>query len=153
MTTEIYELKLKYQFAPSKHLEQNYLTFYDESNSIYYIYIRDQEIKVKMTKKRLSDFFFAFFRFCQSLNGLFKAFKRQENIFHEFFFSKLKKKFKYKQQSIAILYFKNIVKVIKKQKKKNNWKVKFKKSSKNYIFFSMEKIKITPPFFFHKKLS
>ena len=49
MTTEIYKLKLNYQFAPSKHLEQNYLTFYDESNSIYYIYIRDQEIKVKMT--------------------------------------------------------------------------------------------------------
>ena len=42
------------------------------------------------------------------------------------FFSKLKKKIKYKQQSIAILYFKNIVKVIKKQKK-NNWKKKLKK--------------------------
>ena len=49
LPTENYKLQLKYQFVFINHQDQNYLTFYDESNSIYYIYIRDQEIKVKMT--------------------------------------------------------------------------------------------------------
>ena len=53
-------------------------------------------------KKNCPNFFFAFFRFCQSLNGLFKAFKRQENIFHEFFF-KIKKKFEV--QTAKYCYF------------------------------------------------
>ena len=41
-------------------------------------------------KKNCPNFFFAFFRFCQSLNGLFKAFKMQEKNFMNFFF-KIKK--------------------------------------------------------------